>query len=149
MGIGERIKLAREEKGWSQEDLATKLGVEPPTISRWETGAHAPRPRQWPLIAKILGHPRDWFEGNEPDRLARLEQRLRDLEKISSISPVPDVLANAWRAAEEWQRDVALFFLTLQESFLDRPSIPDKLKNSLRKGVDFFGLKTRTPLPKR
>ena len=34
----ERIKERRLELGFTQDDLARKVGVKPPTILRWETG---------------------------------------------------------------------------------------------------------------
>ena len=36
--IGERIIAFRKEKGWTQEQLATLLGVTYQAVSKWETG---------------------------------------------------------------------------------------------------------------
>ena len=36
--IGERIIIFRKEKGWTQEQLATLLGVTYQAVSKWETG---------------------------------------------------------------------------------------------------------------
>lgn len=63
MSIGQRIKRARESKGLTQQALADALGVEPPTISRWETDVHVPGARQWPRICKTLGRDLEWFQG--------------------------------------------------------------------------------------
>lgn len=41
MSIGTAIRAAREARGWSQPDLAAKVGVARETVSRWETGALA------------------------------------------------------------------------------------------------------------
>ncbi len=38
-GVGNRIKLAREAKGWSQPDLARKVGVSKSAVNQWENGA--------------------------------------------------------------------------------------------------------------
>jgi DNA-binding XRE family transcriptional regulator len=40
----------RRNKGWSQEELAAKLGVKRPTVTCWEVGYRIPR---WPMILKI------------------------------------------------------------------------------------------------
>jgi transcriptional regulator with XRE-family HTH domain len=41
--VGERIRAAREAKGWSQAELAAGLGVTVTTISRWERGTAVPQ----------------------------------------------------------------------------------------------------------
>lgn len=40
---GQRIKRLREERRWSQHDLADRLGVSSKTISNWERDQHIPR----------------------------------------------------------------------------------------------------------
>lgn len=37
--VGVRLAAARRARGWSQERLAEVLGVQPETVSRYETGA--------------------------------------------------------------------------------------------------------------
>lgn len=41
--IGRNVKRLREEKGWSQEELAVKLGVTDRAVSAWEHGRSYPR----------------------------------------------------------------------------------------------------------
>src|SRR5450759_2765662 len=38
----ERLRKAREARGWSQHQLAEKIGVDLRTITRWETGETTP-----------------------------------------------------------------------------------------------------------
>src|SRR4249919_753775 len=38
------LKQAREEHGWSQKDVAEKIGTDPKTVSRWERGVAYPSP---------------------------------------------------------------------------------------------------------
>jgi transcriptional regulator with XRE-family HTH domain len=40
--VGERIATARKAKGWTQQDLADRLGVTFQAVSKWETGASMP-----------------------------------------------------------------------------------------------------------
>jgi hypothetical protein len=42
-GIGQRLKTAREQKGMTQQEVATKFDVKKATVSAWETGAGRPR----------------------------------------------------------------------------------------------------------
>ena len=37
-GLGAALKRAREEKGWTQKDLAEKLYVSDKAVSKWERG---------------------------------------------------------------------------------------------------------------
>lgn len=36
--VGEKIRLLRHQKGWSQQDVAKKLGISIPAFSKIETG---------------------------------------------------------------------------------------------------------------
>jgi len=40
--LGKRIAQRRKSLGWTQEDLAERVGVDAETISRFERGAHLP-----------------------------------------------------------------------------------------------------------
>ena len=39
--VGQRVAQVRKERGWTQEQLAENVGIEPVTMSRWETGDRA------------------------------------------------------------------------------------------------------------
>ena len=54
MVLGERLKKLREEKKYSQEDLAELLNVHNNTVSKWENGTQEPRAKRINEIAKIL-----------------------------------------------------------------------------------------------
>ena len=53
--IHEQIKAAREKKGWSQAQLAEKLGVQQSRISELETGVSNPSKEMLEAIAEALG----------------------------------------------------------------------------------------------
>ena len=40
--IAEELKELRQQQGWSQEDLARKIGVSFATVNRWENGKTKP-----------------------------------------------------------------------------------------------------------
>lgn len=44
--FGERLRALRGERGWSQAELAARLGVSIATLSRWEHGWSGPGPRR-------------------------------------------------------------------------------------------------------
>ena len=40
--IAEELRQLRQQQGWSQEDLARKIGVSFATVNRWENGKTKP-----------------------------------------------------------------------------------------------------------
>jgi transcriptional regulator with XRE-family HTH domain len=52
--IGQKIRAARERKGWLQEDLANESGIARANIARLETGRHAAHLSTLRRVAKAL-----------------------------------------------------------------------------------------------
>lgn len=73
---GEQIKRARERKGWTQEQLATAVGVGPRTVGNWERGSTVSRNRTGRL-EKVLGDELAEVAGADP---------VRDLDEIALLS---------------------------------------------------------------
>ena len=57
MPLGERIKLARQVAGISQEELAEKIGTKQTQVWRWESNRAEPRISFLKKIAEITGTP--------------------------------------------------------------------------------------------
>ena len=55
MTIGKRIALLRKEKGLTQEELATHMGVSPQAVSKWENDQTCPDISALPRLSKLLG----------------------------------------------------------------------------------------------
>ena len=53
--IGERIRKAREQKGWSQGQLELETGIERGHISRAELGIHRLSPKTLAVYSAALG----------------------------------------------------------------------------------------------
>lgn len=49
------IRELREERGWTQLQLAIKLGVTPVTIYNWERGRYEPKVSQFRSLAREFG----------------------------------------------------------------------------------------------
>ena len=67
--LGNRLKVARAERGVSQETLAALAGVTRQTISSIETGQYGPSALLAFLLAKHLGKRIDdlfFLEGDDP-----------------------------------------------------------------------------------
>jgi len=53
--LGDSIREAREAKGWSQGDLAQRVGVTRAAVARWELNETAPTRKRAPVVAEVLG----------------------------------------------------------------------------------------------
>ena len=80
-----RLKQAREEHGWSQKDVAEKIGTDPKTVSRWERMVAYPSPYFRQKLAELFNK-----SLRELDLLNSCERELEDGEP--SISKLPAVL---------------------------------------------------------
>ena len=63
--IGERIRQARKSRGFSQVDLARRIGVSQPAIANWESGVHDPRRLTLAKLADALEAPLDWLAAGD------------------------------------------------------------------------------------
>ena len=52
--IGERIRAARQERGWTQEQLAEAVGVSRSAVAQWETGRAGQLTGNLSRIAEVL-----------------------------------------------------------------------------------------------
>ena len=79
MTIGKRIGLLRKEKGLTQEELASHMGVSPQAVSKWENDQTCPDISALPRLARLLGVSVDeLLEGKQelaPVRLLPPEER--------------------------------------------------------------------------
>lgn len=111
MGYLDQLAAIRKKRGLTQADLAEQVGVQQPTLQRWETGKREPSLRQLHEIAAILGV--------EPGSLL-------DTVPISAVGPrlfvKGEVAAGVWRTALEAPEDE-------WESFTGRADVTAELKH--------------------
>lgn len=78
LGLGDRIRSAREARGWTQPDLGKAVGVSKSAVSQWEKGAvQNLKLGNLFAVADVLG--KDVTElvfGDTPTTLKVTEQRL-------------------------------------------------------------------------
>ena len=68
MILAEKIMNLRKKNGWSQEDLAEKVGVSRQTLSKWETGESIPDIVRCKQLAEVFSVTLDdlvKYESNE------------------------------------------------------------------------------------
>lgn len=86
----EKLRSAREAKGWSRTRLAAATDRSMHTITSWETGLRAPNPENVRLLATALGVPAEalWSPGITGLRDLRVQAGLiqRQVAKLTGIS---------------------------------------------------------------
>lgn len=83
--IGNNIKYLRKRAGYSQEQLARKLGVKQSSVSLWEKGKNNPDTETLAMLAKVFNVPLDFFLSDEPRR---------ELDSIRVIRNAIPILGN-------------------------------------------------------
>src|SRR5438105_6488890 len=53
--LNSRLHDARSERGWSQQNLADRIGTTPVNISRWENGSNFPSPYFRQRLGEVFG----------------------------------------------------------------------------------------------
>ena len=80
----QQLKRERELRNLSQEELATKVGTDPKTVSRWESGERLPRSDSREALCKLFG------KNAEELGLLKAEERRQakrcDVEVIADIT---------------------------------------------------------------
>ena len=61
MNMGEKILNMRKARGWSQEDLAVRVGVSRQAVSRWESGTAKPDAEKIIAICDLFGVSADYL----------------------------------------------------------------------------------------
>lgn len=91
VGYQDQLKTLRKKRNMSQQQLAEIIGVEQPTIQRWESGKRVPDLDNLQALARALG--------TTPGSLL-------DGDTVVSIGPTlfikGEVAAGVWQAAAEW-----------------------------------------------
>lgn len=77
--LAKRIKAFRAEKGWTQEELANRVGTTNATISRWENPEYPDFPNDSNLyaLAEIMDAPDLFMAGEVKEARENLEHRSR------------------------------------------------------------------------
>lgn len=82
--LGQRISALRREKGLTQEELATRLGVSAQAVSKWENDVSCPDIMLVPSLAKVLGVTSDTLLSGEKEPAAVVvpEEQRKDINKM-------------------------------------------------------------------
>jgi transcriptional regulator with XRE-family HTH domain len=82
--FSERLKMLRKERGWSQEDLATKLNVSPGSVGNWEIGPYEPHPKTLKVLAALFEVDVPYLlRGEKETPLAVMREKLPEYKAIN------------------------------------------------------------------
>ena len=96
--LGRRIVAVRTARGWSQGELARRLGVPRDRVSKWERGRNAPTLQDLAALSDVLGVPLGRLG------LGRGEQRTISPEELSDMLVHFSALA---RLLKPWRERLA------------------------------------------
>ena len=91
--IGARIRRRRQVLGWTQEELAGRLGVVKSSVANWESGKHFPK-RKLGLIEAVLGISLDEKPGPPVVRPETLRQMYADIRASQAPEDAELMIAN-------------------------------------------------------
>lgn len=86
--VPERLKLLRERRGWSQGQIAKKVGADPQRISKYERGVICPTADMIVKLANAFEVSLDYFlRGEEEVDMDHIQNRelLKRFEKVGSL----------------------------------------------------------------
>jgi len=90
LDIGTRIKTARKEKGWQQQELAEMVGVSPSTLSLIENNNRPPTQSQLNSLSRALvvhfGTPDEEPESDAPPSRAEIISAISSYPKLEKRS---------------------------------------------------------------
>lgn len=83
--IGKRIAARRKEKGYTQEEIAERLGISGQAVSKWENDTSCPDISLLPDLAELLGTTVDaLLSGKSPDTLRiLLPEERRNIDEMT------------------------------------------------------------------
>ena len=94
------IRALRQERGWTQFELALAVGVQPQTIYLWESGRRLPQVLQMRKLGEVFGLCSDEIDLGPPADLSNVPHRGRTHRRRNEPDPGQD-WGRATRGTEE------------------------------------------------
>lgn len=114
MKIGLRIRKLREEHGYSQGELARRIGVTQPTVSDWENNRTEPAVDNLRLLAVEFGVLFEWLTtGRGQRRFVSMAGEVPEEYRVERRPPAEEAqLLALFRRLPEKRRQALLDFLS-------------------------------------
>lgn len=117
MIMADKIIENRKKNGWSQEELADKLGVSRQSVSKWESAQSVPDMKRILQLSEVFGVTTDYLlkddiEAASPMELAPVEGELEDAARSVSVEEANAFLSFNAKAARLISTGVMLCILS-------------------------------------
>ena len=133
MKFGQKLKILREERGLTQEDLSKMIGVSSKTISRYESGESKPRyPRIYDDIAEALEIDKLDLLSNEDAFVLAIKEKFGSYD-ANYASDLVNGMVGLMAGGDITDDDKRVILETLQEAFIiskkeNKKFIPKKFR---------------------
>ncbi|PRR82107.1 helix-turn-helix domain-containing protein [Clostridium vincentii] len=74
MNFSERLRKLRKEKGFSQEELAGRLGISRQAVSKWESGQSNPDTNNLIMLSEVYGISLDFLLKENDEKVERADE---------------------------------------------------------------------------
>jgi transcriptional regulator with XRE-family HTH domain len=123
------LRLERESRGWSQEDLAEKIGTSQKVVSRWERGESTPLPYYRQKLCKLFGR-------NAAELGFLDEQSLEESSKNDTFNGNVTLSIFDQGVTDKLDSAESIINLAWEAWFASRPSVAAHSVNTLLPGLE-------------
>ena len=81
--FAEKLRQARQDKGWNQDQLAEAMNLSQSAISQFEKGLRIPTPANITKFSELLGVSKDSLIGEE-EMMSEKVKLMRSIQSLSS-----------------------------------------------------------------
>lgn len=83
--VGERVRLLRKERRWTQAALAEKLNVSPQVVSNWERRYTDPDHDDLARLAEVFDVSADYVLGRSKDRKSQSDKLITNDQAMNDV----------------------------------------------------------------
>jgi transcriptional regulator with XRE-family HTH domain len=141
-GYGKQLQLERELRGWTQEQLAAKIGVSSSLVKQWEENFSTPNRNYRRKLAELLGNYYSLSSEALPNadlqvRIVQLELTAFDFTTI--ISALTEFYTQFWLLKQDRIDDLVKYTQTQDSSFVKEANLViDSLTSNSPALITFF-----------
>lgn len=112
MNTGERIKMLRVARGWTQQDLADRAGVSKQAVSFWETNINPMSRKKLQTLCELFNVDMDYIICRED-----MSSRLLNSEELEIL--------DAYRNMSEKEKDIVCRMLNVKRAVASTDSLKE------------------------
>ena len=114
MSLKERLRLAREQRGWSQQEAGFRAGVSANMIYMYEAGQRNPSTLALRGLAALYGRSVEWLLTGNPDESTEDDDAMSDEELVMS-EPMLALRSARPDLSDEDMHDIAEYIRFVRE----------------------------------